>query len=153
MKGQMWHHSTVTSEKVIIMTEIKWSNLKAIWYSVFQRLYGKVCFKVILITTGPRKTSLKISRFIVVFTKFLHYGVHMSGLAESLCIVYFLDIIIIIINFKDWTLWSVPSPELQLLSPKFLRSSNCSSSLWSVVIWFQRDSKGIAKNATEQNPF
>ena len=35
----------------------------------------------------------------------------------------------IIINIKDWTLWSVPFPELQLLSPTFLRSSNCSPSL------------------------
>jgi hypothetical protein len=34
--------------------------------------------------------------------------------------------IIIIINIKNWTLWSFPSPELQLLSPPFLRSSNCS---------------------------
>ena len=40
----------------------------------------------------------------------------------------------------DWILWSVPSPKLQLLSPKFLRSSNCSPSLWSVVVWFQRNS-------------
>ena len=47
---------------------------------------------------------------------------------------------IIIINIKDWALWSVPSPKLQLLSPKFLRSSNCSPSLWSAVVWFQRDS-------------
>jgi hypothetical protein len=33
------------------------------------------------------------------------------------------NIVIIIIinnNIKDWTLWSVPSPELQLLSPTFL---------------------------------
>ena len=49
-------------------------------------------------------------------------------------------ILIIIINIKDWTLWSVPSPELQLLTPTLLRSSNCSPSLWSVVVWFQRDS-------------
>jgi len=48
--------------------------------------------------------------------------------------------IIIIINIKDWTLRSVPSPELQLLAPMLLRSSNCSPSLWSVVVWFQRDS-------------
>ena len=53
---------------------------------------------------------------------------------------YIYIIIVIIINVKDWTLWSVPSPKLQLLSPKFLRSSNCSLSLWSVVAWFQRDS-------------
>jgi len=46
-----------------------------------------------------------------------------------------LIIIIIIINIKDWTLWSVPSPELQLLLPTFLRSFNCSPSLWSVVVW------------------
>ena len=48
--------------------------------------------------------------------------------------------VIIIINIKDWILWSVPSPQLQLLEPTLLRSSNCSPSLWSVVIWFQRDS-------------
>ena len=50
------------------------------------------------------------------------------------------SIFIIIINIKDWTLLSVPSPKLQLLSPPSLRSSNCSPSLWSVVVWFQRDS-------------
>ena len=49
-------------------------------------------------------------------------------------------IIIIIINIKDWTLWSVPSPQLQLFAPTLLRSSNCSPSLWSVVVWFERDS-------------
>jgi len=48
--------------------------------------------------------------------------------------------IIIIIDIKDWTLWSVPSPELQLLAPTLLGSSNCSPSLWSVAVWFQRDS-------------
>ena len=48
--------------------------------------------------------------------------------------------IIIIINIKDWTLWSVPSPQLQQLAPTLLRSSNCSPSLWSVAVWFQRDS-------------
>ena len=36
-------------------------------------------------------------------------------------------------------LWSVPSPELQLLAPTLLRSSNCSPSLWSVAVWFRRD--------------
>jgi hypothetical protein len=44
--------------------------------------------------------------------------------------------LIIIINIKDWTRWSIPSPGLQLLSPTFLRSSNWSSSLWPVVVWF-----------------
>jgi len=44
--------------------------------------------------------------------------------------------IIIIINIKDWALWSIPSPELQLLPPTYLRSSNCSPSLWSVVVRF-----------------
>ena len=43
--------------------------------------------------------------------------------------------VIIVINIKDWTLWSVPSPELQLFSPTFLWSSNCSSSLWFVCFW------------------
>ena len=37
--------------------------------------------------------------------------------------------IIIIINIKDWTLWYIPSPELQLLLPTHLQSSNCSLSL------------------------
>ena len=49
-------------------------------------------------------------------------------------------IIIININIKDWTFWSFPSPNLRLLCPTFLRSSNCSPSLWSVAVWFQRDS-------------
>ena len=49
-------------------------------------------------------------------------------------------IITFIININDWTLWSVPSPELQLLAPTLLRSSNCSPSLWSAVVWFQRGS-------------
>jgi len=43
-------------------------------------------------------------------------------------------LIIIIMNIKDWTLFSVPSPDLQLLSPTFLWSSNCPPSLWSVVV-------------------
>ena len=55
-------------------------------------------------------------------------------------VIIIIIIIIIIINIKDWTLSSVPSPKLQLLSPTFLRSSNCSPSLWSAVVWFQRDS-------------
>jgi len=37
-------------------------------------------------------------------------------------------------------LWSFPSPELRLLAATLLRFSNCSPSLWSVVVWFQRDS-------------
>jgi len=44
------------------------------------------------------------------------------------------QIITIIINIKDWTLSSVPSPKLQLLSPTFLGSSICSLSLWSAVV-------------------
>jgi len=43
-------------------------------------------------------------------------------------------IIITIINIKDWTLCSVPSPKLQLLSPTFPRSSNFSPSFWSVEV-------------------
>jgi hypothetical protein len=45
-------------------------------------------------------------------------------------------IIIIIININGWAIWPVPSPELQLLSPAFLWSPNCSLSLWTVVVWF-----------------
>ena len=58
----------------------------------------------------------------------------------SISLTFIIITIIIIINIKDWTLWSVPSPELQLLAPTLLRSSNCSPSLWSIVVWFQRDS-------------
>ena len=43
-------------------------------------------------------------------------------------------ITIIIINIKDWTLRYVPSPELELLAPTTLLSSNCSPSLWPVVL-------------------
>jgi len=42
-------------------------------------------------------------------------------------------IIIIIINIKNWTLWSVPFPELQLLAPSLLRSSSCSLDVRSVM--------------------
>jgi len=55
---------------------------------------------------------------------------------------------IIIININDWTIWSVPFPELQLLTPTFLRSSNCSPSLWSVVVWFQKGCRFVAFFAT-----
>jgi len=43
-------------------------------------------------------------------------------------------VIIIIISIKGWAIWPVPSPELQLLSPTFLRSTDCSLSLWIVVV-------------------
>jgi len=43
-------------------------------------------------------------------------------------------IIIIIINIQGWAIWPVPSAELQLLSPTFLRSPNCSLSMWPVVV-------------------
>jgi hypothetical protein len=43
-------------------------------------------------------------------------------------------IIIIIINIKGWAIWPVSSPELQLLSPAFLRSPNRSLSLWAVAV-------------------
>ena len=49
-------------------------------------------------------------------------------------------IIIIIININCWAIWPVPSPELQLLSPTFLRSPDCSLSLWIIVVCFERDS-------------
>jgi len=53
---------------------------------------------------------------------------HYTGLS------YHISPVIIIINIKDCTLGSVPSPEIQLLTPTFLRSPNCSPSLWSVVV-------------------
>jgi hypothetical protein len=53
------------------------------------------------------------------------------------CVYHFIIIIIIIIiNIQGWAIWPVPSPKLQLLSPSFLRSPNCSLSLWAVVKWF-----------------
>jgi len=51
---------------------------------------------------------------------------------------YIIYLFIFIINIKEWTFWSVPSPESQLLAPTLLQSSDCSPSLWSVVVWFQR---------------
>ena len=45
-------------------------------------------------------------------------------------------IMINIINIKGWAIWPVPSPELQLLSPTFLRSPDCSLSSWIVVVRF-----------------
>ena len=51
-----------------------------------------------------------------------------------------LNYIIIIINIKGWAIWPVPSPELQLLSPTFLRSPDCSLPLWIIVVCFERDS-------------
>jgi hypothetical protein len=41
-----------------------------------------------------------------------------------------------IYNINGWAIWSGPSPQLQLLSPSFLRSPNCSLSLWTAVVWF-----------------
>jgi hypothetical protein len=41
---------------------------------------------------------------------------------------------IIIINIQGWAIWPVPSPDLQLLSPSFLWSPNCSLSLWAVMV-------------------
>jgi len=50
------------------------------------------------------------------------------------------NIIIIIINIKGWAIWPVPSSELKLLSPTFLRSPDGSLSLWIIVVCFERDS-------------
>ena len=44
------------------------------------------------------------------------------------------DNVIIIINIQGWAIWPVPSPELQLFSPSFLWSPNCSLSLWAVKV-------------------
>jgi len=67
-----------------------------------------------------------------------HVDLYFKNEFEKL--VHLVALVIIIINIMDWTLWSVPSPELQLLAPTLLRSSNCSPSLWSVLVWFQKDS-------------
>jgi hypothetical protein len=48
--------------------------------------------------------------------------------------IWYFIVIIIIINIQGWAIWPVPSPELQLLSPTFFRSPNCSLSLWAVVV-------------------
>ena len=45
---------------------------------------------------------------------------------------------IIIINIKDWTVWSVPSPTSQLLSPTFLRSS-------THKVWILKNSAKMSK--------
>jgi hypothetical protein len=56
--------------------------------------------------------------------------------SDPLVFIIIIIIIIIIINIKVWAIWPVPSPELQLLSPTFLRSPNCSLSLCTVAVWF-----------------
>jgi hypothetical protein len=43
--------------------------------------------------------------------------------------------LIITINIKDWTLWSVPPPGLQLFSPTFLGSSNWQLLIHSVILY------------------
>jgi hypothetical protein len=53
---------------------------------------------------------------------------------EKACDKRLIIIIIIIINIKVWAIWHVPSPELQLLSPTFLRSPNIPVSLWTVEV-------------------
>jgi hypothetical protein len=56
-----------------------------------------------------------------------------SIVGGSIIVVIIIIIIIIIINIQGWAIWPVLSPDLQLLSPLFLWSTNCSLSLWSVV--------------------
>ena len=53
----------------------------------------------------------------------------LPGMSE----IIYIYIYIYIINIQGWAIWPVPSPELQLLSPSFLRSPNSSLSLWAVV--------------------
>jgi hypothetical protein len=81
----------------------------------------------------PTSHFLKIHPEIRFYSGFLEKGRNVSEVDSQI-------IIIIIIYIQEWTLWSFPSPQLQLLSPSFLRSSNWSLSLWSVVVWFQGDS-------------
>ena len=85
----------------------------------FQSFHRKVC------DSGKHK-FINYARFFYYRDQKMHY------------IYINLYIIIIIINTKDSILWSVPSPQLQMLAPTLLRSSNCSPSLWSVAVWFQR---------------
>ena len=77
---------------------------------------------------------------VPLYQIFPHYLINGTILGGKKFIEHKMCFLIIIINIKDWTLWSVPSPDLQLLAPTLLRSSNCSPSLWSVVVWFQGDS-------------
>jgi hypothetical protein len=108
-------------------------------YSYFPFTFSKV---TILYLHGDwRQNITKTSIVSPIHTEWIVYKQNtMNGKVRQLeRDIFIIIIIIIIINIKDWTLWSVPSPKLQLLSPPFLRSSNCSSSLWSAVVWFQRD--------------
>jgi hypothetical protein len=52
---------------------------------------------------------------------------------SSYAFTFIIIIIIIIKNIQDWAIWPVPSPELQLLSPSFFQSPDCSLSLWAVM--------------------
>jgi hypothetical protein len=57
-----------------------------------------------------------------------------SGGNIIIIIIIIIIITIIVLNIQGWAIWPVPSPELQLLSPSFLRSPNCSLSLWAVMV-------------------
>jgi len=110
------------------------------------RLHVSVCLyscydNWIIRVMSPFLYQIRIRRTVwnSVLNKYLLSNSEL-GLASCQHFWKVIIIIIIITNIKDLTLWSVPSPKLQLLSPTFLRSSNCSPSLWSVVVWFQRDS-------------
>jgi len=102
---------------------------KLLWTFLYRRFIqiGRLVEKVQKNFTDARKWSVACTVPIL-----LKLG--------TACWWYVRIFIITIINIKDWTLWSVPSPELQLLAPTLLRSSSCSPSLWSVVVWFHRDS-------------
>jgi hypothetical protein len=114
---------------------------------IYQR---ELCTKCISFRPLCMARSLKSKTELIIFvSKLCDVGSYLRNVSEwnhchevtlrsSSCALNY--VIVHHQNIKEWNLWSVPSPQLQLLSPTLLRSSNCSPSLRSVVVWFQRDS-------------
>jgi hypothetical protein len=78
------------------------------------------------------QTPCVVSSFQILQLNILRVSI-LPKCVRCLAVLFFLSIII---NIQGWAIWPILSPELQLLSPSFLRSPNCSLSLWAVVEWF-----------------
>jgi len=112
--------------------------------SHWDRLHGLLPVEIYIFCSITHRTSVRQKTNRI--SSFLITRCEVNALRPKVCLNTLhryrnvtITKIIIIINIKDWTLWPVPSPQLQLLAPTLLLSANCSPSLWSVVVWFQRN--------------
>ena len=121
-----------------------WTDFLVIWYmNIFRKPVEKIRFS--LKSDKNKEYFVYTYAYMIISRSVI---LRIKNVSDKRCIVcsitYFSKIVSFVMSsswiIKDWILWSVPSPELQLLAPTLLRSSNCSPSLCSVVVWFQRDS-------------